>query len=163
MQLTNDHICRGLSILTSVLLLSLGGGMYVLLRPRVILLFRVIDKIGVGSWVDAQRAHFAGSVLPEWVVYCLPNGLWSASYILLMDAIMKHRSLHERLAWACVIPVLGVISELLQGMGMLTGTFDTIDLACYAVPFLIYAALLWIRNRNETQTQSVCNPKCKKS
>ena len=147
MQLTHSHISRVLNILSSVILLSLGGMIYVFLRPRVILLFQVIDQMGLGSWVDALRARIPHLALPEWLIYCLPNGLWSASYILLMDALMRERGIREQAAWACVIPALGVLSELAQGMGILAGTFDPIDLACYAVPYAIYMVILLRREQ----------------
>ena len=43
--------------------------------------------------------------------------------------------------WASTIPLCGIISELLQGVGCLPGTFDIIDVLCYAVPIAVYTLL----------------------
>ena len=136
-------IGRSVTYFSSLLLLALGGLTYVFFRPRTILMFQVIDKMGLGEWVDNLRDGAAYHTLPGWMVYCLPNGLWSASYILLMGTLMNGRNLYELMAWTCIIPALGILSELMQGMGILNGTYDPVDLACYALPYLIYLSTLF--------------------
>lgn len=118
-------------IAAGVLTLALGGAIYALYRPHT-LLYRLIP--GSGSW------HRGTDVLPlpEWVVYNLPGLLWSAAYILLIEGCEIGRTRNKRLLWALVMPAVGVVSELLQGVHVLPGVFDELDLGCYALPYIIY-------------------------
>lgn len=72
--------------------------------------------------------------LPDFVIYCLPDGLWTTSFILIMDAIWS--TLKEKLFWASIIPVIGIASEILQIVHILPGTFDYGDLLCYTLPLI---------------------------
>lgn len=124
-----------------LLLLAMGGMVYVLFRPRTLLLFSVADATGIGSWADSMRTLFGGIQLPDWMVYSLPGGLWSAAYVLLVGWLMQGRALRWRLLATLPIPLVGALSELLQGAGVLSGTFDMGDVVCYLAPYLIYASL----------------------
>jgi hypothetical protein len=88
-----------------------------------------------------MRTLFGGIQLPDWMVYSLPGGLWSAAYVLLVGWLMQGRALRWRLLATLPIPLAGALSELLQGAGVLSGTFDTSDVVCYLAPYLIYALL----------------------
>lgn len=121
-------------------LLGAGGSIYVLFRARTILY----------HCADAGLPCLAGvrSQLPapsDFVLYSLPGFLWTASYILITDAVLRSAPLHVTLWWASLIPLLGVASELLQllmpqgnVMGIRVGTFDVADLICYATPYIVY-------------------------
>lgn len=126
-----------------------GGVVYLLFRPRVLLLFFVADAMGLGSLVDACRAKVIGLSLSEFAVYSLPSALWVIAYLLLMDAIFRRQSFGSRLRWTSVIPLVGIASELLQGMGFLSGTFDWADLLCYVIPYGIYVYILIKSRKNE--------------
>ena len=123
----------------TIALLVVGAILYMLFRPRVLLGFVVADRMGLGPMVDRWREAVSSWQLPEFVVFCLPNGLWAAAWVLIADGLFRHHPRCTRLLWAAAIPTLGVASELMQGMGFLPGTFDWMDLLCYAVPFAIYA------------------------
>ena len=130
-----------MSALKSVLAIALlvaGAGIYLLFRPRVLIGFVVADRLGLGPMVDQWREAVSNCRLPEFVVYCLPNGLWAAAWVLVCDALFATFSRQSRLLWAAIIPAVGVASELLQGTHMLRGTFDWADLLCYAAPYALY-------------------------
>ena len=127
--------------LTSLALLFTGGMIYVIYRPKVLLLFFVADKVGVGEWVDSLRATCGSINWPEWIVYCLPNGLWSWSYVIIIEALFCNRPFSERCLWVSVIPVIGIFSELMQCMGLLRGTYDFADLLFYfsaIIPIILF-------------------------
>lgn len=133
---------RWLKALTGTVLLAAGGLIYLAVRPRQTLLIIVAEKIGLRQWVDGLRQAATHINCPEWVTESLPGALWSAAYILLMDAIVQNNSRKNRLAWCSVVPMMGVGSELMQWAGLLPGTPDAADLILYALPYILYTGIL---------------------
>jgi len=133
----NIHKKSASQLLAAFLLLLVGGLLYVTFRSDKLLMFRVIDAIGLGDATASYRSS-VNLMLPSWIVYCLPDALWSASYILLTDLVMRNHSVMTKLATASIIPLVGVVSELLQMAGLMPGTFDFGDIVAYAAPYIIY-------------------------
>lgn len=125
----------------ATLALLTGGMLYLLFRTDKLLMFYAIDWIGLGQTVAAWRQSVS-ITLPDWIVYCLPDALWSAAYILVTDAILNANSIKTRLAVAAVIPFVGVASELLQAADLMPGTFDYFDILAYAIPYILYALII---------------------
>jgi len=140
---------RKLFPLFAVMLLVAGGLIYLLYRPTSLLLFHVIDWAGGLRQVEQWRMAAGGYNPSDFTVYCLPNGLWAAAYVLLIDWVYARHSVATRLAWAAVIPVIGILAELLQLVGIVPGTADILDVLCYAMPYLIYIVYV-ILNKNLT-------------
>lgn len=128
---------RNFWLWSSSLLLLAGGTIYVLLRSKQTLLNVLIDATGA-SGVEEAREKASGLTIPEWIVYSLPGGLWSAAYILLIHALTMGERPGRRLLWAALIPALGVLSELLQQEKLLPGVADRWDVFFYALPYFIY-------------------------
>lgn len=118
--------------------LLIGASLYLLFRSRQHLGFKLIDAIGLGDITDGLRRMVAGVHPPEFVIFALPDGLWTASYILIMAYLFRDHSRRTRICWTSVIPILGLISELLQLAGIVPGTFDIADILCYSLPMVIY-------------------------
>lgn len=135
-----------LQFFAAIVLLAAGGIIYLLYRPTTLLLFRIINATGLSKQVGQWRTAAQACSLPDITVYCLPNGLWAAAYILLIHRAYRNRSNATRMAWAAVIPAIGIISELLQVVGIVPGTPDWNDALCYAAPYLIY--IIYIRLTN---------------
>jgi hypothetical protein len=129
-----------MKVILSIILVSIGGCIYLLQRTTGLLMFRIIDFLGLTDVVATMRS----SVMqwPEFVVFSLPGGFWSASYVLLADAVLCHQSVAMRLAWSSLIPMIGVVSELLQALGLCPGTADWQDAVCYGVPCMVY--VVWV-------------------
>ena len=125
-------------IITIVMMLMVGGLVYLLFRPRTLLLFHVADAMGLSSVITRCRSAVEGITLPDWMIYCLPNALWAGAYVLLADSVLKGRSVRLRLLVTAVIPALGLLSEVMQAFGLLPGTFDGWDVVAYALPYLLY-------------------------
>ena len=132
---------KQMRLTASVVALVAGGMIYILGRPRTLLLFWVADHIGLRRTFDALRAAHPLEGWPEWAVYSLPGGLWSLSYILLVDVLASRLSTTMRVTLAGVIPLMGVLSELFQRVGWLPGTYDQTDLLFYLSPYLIYLCI----------------------
>ena len=115
-----------------------GATIYLLFRSKTLLGFKLLSRIGVEPWADQMRSYAVDVTLPEVVVYSLPGGLWSLGYILIIDSLFGNQTHSTRIAWASVIPLLGVGSEVLQAIGLLPGVFDAWDLVFYALPFILF-------------------------
>lgn len=114
-----------------------GVVIYLLFRERHLLGFKVADSLGMGDTIDMLRECVKDIHPHNFVLFCLPDGLWTIAYILLIEHVFRTSSTSIRLAWAAVIPFLGIASELLQMAGLCKGVYDTRDLLCYAVPLAI--------------------------
>lgn len=123
----------------ALLLLVIGGGIYLLMRQPVMLMHKVASELGIGTLIDKGRMLVQGWQLPEWLIFSLPGALWSTAYILIIDALLSKSPSWRRFAVAAFIPLVGIVSELLQFVGLLPGTFDALDIIAYALPLLIYA------------------------
>ena len=129
-----------IKVILSIILVSIGGCIYLMQRTTGLLMFRIIDFLGLTDVVATLRAY--AMQWPEFVVFSLPGGLWSASYVLLADAVFAGQSNLIRLSWGSLIPMVGVVSELLQALGFCPGTADWQDAVCYGVPCMVY--VVWV-------------------
>jgi hypothetical protein len=109
-------------------------------RTTGLLMFRIIDFLGLTDAVAGLRDSMRQ--MPEFIVFNLPGGLWSASYVLLSDAVFAGQSKMMKLAWGSLIPMIGLVSELLQAVALCPGTADWLDAVCYGVPYVLYA--VWV-------------------
>lgn len=123
-----------------MMLLLMGGMTYLLFRPQTLLMFHVTDAIGLSAAINSMREGIS-SQLPEFIIYNLPGALWAAAYILTIDSLMFRQSVMPRILVSGIIPVIGAVSELLQLIGLLPGTFDVADLLCYLIPYLLYLSI----------------------
>lgn len=123
----------------AILLLVIGGCIYLLMRPPLLLIHKVAWDLGYGIIVEKGRMLVWGWEVPNWFLYSLPGALWSTAYILIIDSLLPKSFWWRRLMVASFIPLVGVVSELLQLIHLLPGTFDAIDMVAYALPLLIYA------------------------
>ena len=140
---------RKIQIPAAVTMVVAGAAIYLLFRSRHLLGFHLLDALGLGAVVDCLRSSVHGVHPSEFVMFCLPDGLWTLGYILIIDRILLADPLRRRLLMASVIPLLGTLSELLQYMGLMPGTFDEFDLFCYVMPYLSY--LVWQSVANNSQ------------
>ena len=132
-----------MKVILSIILVSIGGCIYLMQRTTGILMFRIIDFLGLTDAVAGLRNSI--QQMPEFVVFNLPGGLWSASYVLLSDVVFAGQSKMMRLAWGSLIPMIGLVSELLQAGGLCPGTADWLDAVCYGVPYVFYAVWMILK------------------
>ena len=135
-----------LQLFSAFALLAAGGLIYVLFRPDTTLLFCTLVKAGFAESLYQLRASVSVG-LPYWVVYCLPNALWVAAYILITDMVLTGWPMRPKLLTASVIMVVGVASEMLQSANLLPGTFDVADIVAYTAPYSLY--VLWIFTKHK--------------
>ena len=135
------------SAIAAVLFIG-GAGIYLLFRSRAHLGFCLLDAIGLGAAADTLRESASRVQPSDFVLYSLPDGLWTTSYILLMDSLFCKADIRKRLLWASPIPLSGLATELLQRLHLLPGVFDWMDMLAYSLPYTIYFAILMMKHKN---------------
>jgi hypothetical protein len=115
--------------------LAIGGSLYVLYRPRSLVMFRWFDQLGLGSIVDRLRAATAvpEGAIPEVIVFCLPNALWLYAFVFQIAQLWKGEGGRPARLWLAAPMLLGIGPELGQLAGVVPGTFDILDVATSVV------------------------------
>lgn len=145
----NQRSYHYLYVVSGVLMLIVGGLVYLLCRPHNVLINHIASSLGLDPFLANTREWMQTYPHSHLLIYSLPAGLWATSYVTLVHAFSEKLSRCERLSFAAVMPLLGTLSELLQGMGVVPGTFDPLDVVCYIIPYLLYLAfMLFSRNKH---------------
>lgn len=131
-----SHITTA-KLAAGLILLGCGCVIYLLFRSTTIALYQAACAIGLGSVIDHARMQTTHWVVPDFILFSLPDGLYCLSYVILIDALWPVEGTSKAIA-ASVIPAAAVIHETGQGMRMVRGTFDAMDLCCYLVPWMLY-------------------------
>lgn len=129
-------------VVAGVLLLLGGIAIYLLFRSQTIVLYQWCVHLGLADLLGTLRQQVASCNIPDFVSYSLPDGMYCASYILLMDALWRNGGRLTRLCLASLIPAFAILHELLQALALARGTFDVADLLCYATPLLVYLLVI---------------------
>ena len=124
--------------LVALLLILIGGMIYVLYRPESLLLFRVTDSLGITPLIEMLRSNSSRVLLPSFMINSLPAGLWTASYLIMMYITTKFHTRKIRLMLALPLPITAIVLEFMQLLGWCPGTFDIYDLICYIVPLIVF-------------------------
>lgn len=103
--------------------------------------------LGLSNIIDSLRYIVLDWNIAGWIRYSLPDGLYCAAYILIIDAIWHDDNRFIKFIIISVIPFVTINSELLQYFGLVKGTFDVYDLICYAIPPITY--LIYIYNSSK--------------
>lgn len=109
----------------------IGGSIYLLYRPKKILMFSTLNKLGIMTEVDVARKSMEYIHLPDFVIYSLPAGLWTASYLMAMYLMTQHCTRRTRLFLSLPLPISAIVLEFMQLFDLCPGTFDIYDLICY--------------------------------
>ena len=132
-------------IALGVACLLMGCAIYLVLRKDTIHLYRWWHAIvGTGA-LESLRETARSWQVPECVRYSLPDGLYCLSYILITDGLLNGEKGFWRHAIVCLIPTVAITHECLQAAGLARGTFDWVDVVCYALPPTAY--FLYMRMR----------------
>ena len=138
-------LIRSFEIILSITSLTIGGLIYLGFRNESLIMFTWANRIGASVWVQCWRDYCSHMVLPDWVLYCLPDGLWSFSCILFFDAIWMDYKNKRFIFYASILPCIAIVLEFFQLFGILSGTFDPLDLCCYVGAILLFSLLKIIK------------------
>lgn len=122
--------------------LVVGGMIYLLFRPSTLLMFKFFEYYNVSIFKD-EREIFKNFVplLPEWVIFSLPNALWVYSMSAYIALVWKNKI--NRTLWVYSVYILSLLAELLQLSNIIPGTFSIADIlliliACFVNQIFIY-------------------------
>ena len=76
-------------------------------------------------------------LIPNWVRFSLPDGLWLFSFISLILITWKNEINSSNLFWLIGLPIIALLSEIGQSISIVPGTFDWIDIAMYLFGFML--------------------------
>lgn len=109
----------------SLVVVFTGSILYLLFRPVEPLFFDWFRGLGLESWLMDLRSRTLphSHMLPAWMVFSLPAGLWSMAYTMLIGILWSAKRSKLRILWYLSIPVLLFGVEILQLSGFLQGTF----------------------------------------
>ena len=147
---------RYIYIILSIIFLFIGGLIYIIYRSLTLQMFVWLKHLGIYPSVISLRNEKCLN-LPNWVIYCLPDGLWMLSYLLIMLALWHKRPTRKALIYPMILPCFMNCTEILQGFNCFPGTYDTLDLLCYNIPILIYLIIYFYERKNS------CNNLCSRN
>lgn len=120
-----------------------GATIYLLWRPRSLLVFGWLGALGLSPAVEAARGLAAPVEphVPPWVLLSAPDGLWVYALMSALVLIWEGAGTRTGLrGWVGLAAAISLGGELLQGIAALPGTFDPGDLlACLAGASALFA------------------------
>lgn len=122
-------------------LLLIGGAIYLGYRSGNLVMFQLLNKFGFSNFLNSFRDIGANYSIYDWIKYCMPDGLWLFSYMFLIDTIWDNHKCVSYYIFLWILPVIAIISELLQFIMIVPGTFDIMDLSCYLMATIIFLIL----------------------
>lgn len=125
----------------SLLILCIGGLIYIGLRDKSLLMFDWFNHLGISQHVEIFRGLFNSEGVYGWVKNSLPDGLWLFSYMFLVDAIWNGSKSISAYIFIYYLPILALVSEFSQYFGLVPGVFDWIDVASYLFAILLYITI----------------------
>ena len=132
-------------ILLGVVLLVCGCAIYLLFRSKSLNIYQWCMTLGLANMIDFLRHAVQDWNITGWVRFSLPDGLYCAAYILIIDAIWYNDNGFIKNIIISLVPIVTISSEILQFFGLVKGTFDIYDLICYSLPPVIYMTILFAK------------------
>jgi len=113
----------------------IGGLIYIFWRDESLLMFEWAEAIGLTQWVVVAREAMGpyGSWVPEWVMFSVPDGAWVYAGTAFFGRLWRDGPMWAHVGWTGIAAALAIGGELGQITGLVPGTFDWVDLVCYAV------------------------------
>ncbi len=142
-------------VVSGVFLLICGCAIYLLFRSRSLNIYQWCYALGLTSVIDYLRGIVQELNVPDVVRFSLPDGMYCASYILVVDAIWHQEHGLQKYIVISLVPIVTIGSELLQSLNLVRGTFDVFDLVCYALPPLVYVCIIAYQKYNYFKEQQV--------
>jgi hypothetical protein len=125
-----------------------GSLFYGICRARGLRVFEWLHVLGLDDLVSSLRRsnllYACGSVH-----YWVPDGMWIYAFTAAMRMIWQSEQADSafRVIW-CLFPItMALASEVGQGAGLISGTFDVLDLVAYVGGFLLACIAIPTRHR----------------
>lgn len=127
------------TLLFPFLTILLGGFIYVFFRVESLRMFSWFNSISLTKLIMTIRDYTLNYdlLIPDWVKFSLPDGLWLFSFISLILITWKNEINSSNLFWLIGLPIIALLSEIGQSISIVPGTFDWIDIAMYLTGFML--------------------------
>jgi hypothetical protein len=126
-------------LINPILVFLLGGLIYLLFRSESIRFFDYIAYLKLDKILSTIRSFTLpiNQLIPNWIIYSLPDGLWLFSFSLIINKIWTKEDKIQFWFWMLLFPSTALIWEIGQAFHFINGTFDWADLIVYSI-ILIY-------------------------
>ena len=146
-----------ITVFWALIILLVGGMVYLLFRSTSLPMFDWVRNADMMNSIE--KLGFNICLIPAWMIYILPDGLWMFSYCLIIGSIWDFRISR---CWFMLTLLLfvAIIFEFLQYIHVIPGTFDNLDIIAYTIAFflgalyiIITGELIILKNiNNETES-----------
>lgn len=129
-------------------------------NPKVIkILFNIVAPIFFGTIIYAlfRGMHFIDPTdkyfpifttkLPDWLQYNLPDGLWFYALLSSLTLIWQDNFTRYFFWWLFLAIILSYLTEILQALHFIRGTFDKNDLYAYSIATIVFILNFQIFNK----------------
>ena len=125
-------------------MLCLGEMAYILYRPLDLYMlwpFKATGTIQVVERIRNNNIFPSKESLPDYIVYNMPDGMWLLSVMLVMEAIWAEEECVSKKCFVWSMPVIIVVWEVLQYLGIASGTWDTGDILAYMTAIIVFITI----------------------
>lgn len=133
-------------VILGVAFLACGCAIYLLFRSKSLNIYQWCSAIGLSSFIDTLRSSVQSWNVSDFLKYSLPDGLYCAAYILIIDSVWHNDKGIIKNIIISLVPLVAVCNEFLQYLGLSKGTFDIYDLTCYVLPLFVYKSIQFSNN-----------------
>lgn len=124
--------------LSGMSMMAIGSCIYLLFRSKTLNIYHWCSALGLSDIIDDCRQITMFWNTPDFIRFSIPDGLYCAAYLVLMDIVWHDDSRWIKYLVLSIVPVVTIGSEFFQYIGWVPGTFDVYDLICYGTPLLTY-------------------------
>jgi hypothetical protein len=118
--------------------LIIGGLIYIKYRSESLLMFDWFRGLGLTEYIEYFRNNDKTPNVYGWVKYNMPAGLWLFAYMYLIDSIWGKDNNIIYQCFLYILPFIAIISELMQYVGIVPGTYDYMDLLSYVFSIVLF-------------------------
>ena len=141
MSFEKDIITRIVKAIIGVAALIIGGLIYIRYRSENLLMFDWYHDLGLTDYIESFRKNADTLSVYGWFKYNMPAGLWLFAYMFIIDSVWGKEKNNTKKVYLYALPVVAIVSEIMQYVSILPGTFDIMDLLCYALAILIFTII----------------------
>lgn len=128
---------KKLQILLAIFPVFIAILIYLLFRDKNIYLVSLFSELKCISNLEEIRdnSKIIQFYIPNWVIYSLPDGLWSLSIYSLVSIFVGNKL---SFIYNIVLFTIIILLELFQLFQFMKGTFDPIDILIYMIFFFLF-------------------------
>jgi hypothetical protein len=136
--LNKKDLSRIVEAAIGLVALVIGGLIYIRYRNESLLMFDWFQELRISNIIGEYRVDVDKSSVYEWVKYNMPAGLWLFSYMFIIDSLWGNDNNAVYRCFLYVLPIMALVSELMQLFKILPGTYDFMDLFSYVLAILLF-------------------------